>query len=85
MRDMYEPGIDEDIESRIQTVLDETVRPAIRRDGGDIQLVKVDGHRVIVRLTGHCAHCPMSQMTLKQFVETTLRRCVDEQLVVEPE
>jgi len=53
------------------------VRPSLQADGGDIELVEVkeDG-TVMVRLKGACAGCPMSQMTLKQGVETYLKKQV---------
>jgi Fe-S cluster biogenesis protein NfuA len=48
------------------------LRPALRAHGGDIELVRVEAGRVIVRLTGACAGCPMAQVTLKQGVEKFL-------------
>jgi Fe-S cluster biogenesis protein NfuA len=50
----------------------EKIRPMLQRDGGDIELVEVNGGVVKVRLTGACKGCPMSQMTLKQGVEKLL-------------
>lgn len=50
----------------------EKIRPLLQRDGGDIELVEVNGGIVKVRLTGACKGCPMSQMTLKQGVERVL-------------
>ena len=55
------------------------VRPSLQADGGDIELVSVsDEGRVTVRLKGACNGCPMSQMTLKQGVETYLKKEVPE-------
>jgi Fe-S cluster biogenesis protein NfuA len=52
----------------------EKVRPALQRDGGDIELVDVKDDGVVqVRLTGACGGCPMSQMTLKMGVEKVLK------------
>jgi Fe-S cluster biogenesis protein NfuA len=52
----------------------EKIRPALQRDGGDVQLVDVKDDGVVqVRLTGACAGCPMSQMTLKMGVERLLK------------
>lgn len=48
------------------------LRPALRAHGGDIELVRVEDSRVVVRLTGACAGCPMAQLTLKQGVEKFL-------------
>ena len=51
----------------------EEIRPAIQMDGGDVELVDVDGAgRVTVRLLGACTGCSMSQMTLKQGIENLL-------------
>jgi Fe-S cluster biogenesis protein NfuA len=58
------------------------LRPAILADGGDIELVGLDGHTARVRLTGACAGCPMAHMTLHLGLETALRR-VDPELRVE--
>ena len=50
------------------------VRPLLVADGGDIQLVTLAGDEVRVRLTGACADCPTSHMTLHVGLETALRR-----------
>jgi len=60
----------------------EDIRPALQNDGGDIEFVSMDGNDVSVRLTGACAGCPMSQMTLKGGVERYLRNFVDPKLTV---
>ena len=53
----------------------EDVRPHLQADGGDVELVDVeDDGTVKVRLTGSCAGCPMSQMTLKWGVENYLKK-----------
>jgi len=49
------------------------VRPYLLADGGDIELVAVEGPNVRVRLTGMCAGCPSSHLTLSMGVETALR------------
>ncbi|MEM2126788.1 MAG: NifU family protein [Candidatus Bathyarchaeia archaeon] len=54
----------------------EEVRPHLQFEGGDIELVDIEGDVVKVRLKGACMGCPMSQMTLKWGVETYLRRRV---------
>lgn len=61
-------------EEQIEQVL-EQVRPALRMDGGDIELVKYDSENgaVHVRLQGACVGCPMSQVTLKMGVEMALQ------------
>ncbi|MCW4005513.1 MAG: NifU family protein [Candidatus Bathyarchaeota archaeon] len=65
------------MKQRVQEALDE-IRPQIQADGGDIQLVDVEGGVVKVRLQGHCVGCPMSAMTLKQGVEAHLKRRIPE-------
>jgi len=57
---------------RVEAVL-ERVRPFMQADGGDIELVDVDGNSADVRLTGMCAGCPSAHMTLYLGVETALR------------
>ena len=67
------------MKEKVQQVIEE-IRPALQRDGGDIELVNVseDDGVVTVRLTGACRGCPMSQMTLKMGVEDELKRKVPE-------
>ena len=52
----------------------EKVRAGLQQDGGDIELVAVEGDVVKVRLKGACAGCPMSQVTLANFVERELKK-----------
>ncbi len=60
----------------VEAALD-TVRPALQADGGNVELVDVTDDGVVsVRLTGACAGCPMSTMTLKMGIERTLRERV---------
>jgi len=55
------------------------VRPSLQADGGDIELVSVGDDGVVkVRLTGACGSCPMSVMTLKQGVESYLKKMIPE-------
>jgi Fe-S cluster biogenesis protein NfuA len=60
------------------------VRMALQQDGGDIELVSVESGVVKVRLKGACAGCPMSQMTLANFVERELKGACPEVKRVEP-
>jgi len=51
------------------------IRPALVRDGGNVELVNVDDEgKVEVKLTGACAGCPMSTMTLKMGIEQILKQ-----------
>ena len=57
----------------------EGIRPALQADGGDVDLVEVTEDGIVkVRLTGACGGCPMSQMTLKQGIESRLKEMVPE-------
>ena len=49
------------------------IRPALQADGGDVELVDVDGGVVKVRLTGACGGCPMATITLKNGIEAMLK------------
>ncbi len=61
----------------VQKVIDEEIRPSLQADGGDLELVDVDGSTVYVSLRGTCTQCPSSQLTLKDGVEGRLREIVD--------
>ena len=53
----------------------QTIRPYLKADGGDVQLVRVTPEGIVeVKLTGACSDCPMSQMTLRAGVERALIR-----------
>jgi NifU-like protein len=67
----------------IRKVLDEDIRPYVQADGGDIELVGVEGNKVKVRLHGACGTCPSSMITLRQGVETRLQAKISPDLVVE--
>jgi Fe-S cluster biogenesis protein NfuA len=65
----------ESIQKRVQEALNE-IRPQIQSDGGDVELVSIEKQTVKVRLTGHCAGCPMAAMTLKNGVEALIKQRV---------
>lgn len=69
----------------IEEVMEREIRPSLRHDGGDIELIDVIGDRVIVATRGTCAVCQASQVTLKGFVESRLRELVAPELIVEEE
>ncbi len=55
----------------------EAVRPILRADGGDVELVDIQKNGIVqVRLTGACQGCPMSQMTLKSSIERAVKKMV---------
>ena len=61
-----------DIESKIVKILEEKIRPAVARDGGDIKFKEFKDGVVKVQLQGSCSGCPSSTMTLKQGVQNLL-------------
>ena len=67
----------------IEEVIDREIRPSLQQDGGDIELVDLDGNRVIVALRGSCANCPSAEFTLAGYAEKKLREFVDPDLVLE--
>jgi len=71
-----------EIEEKVQKALTE-IRPQIQADGGDIELVAVEGTVAKVRLRGACVGCPMSALTLKQGVERLIKAKVPEIQTVE--
>lgn len=66
-----------EVEGKIKEALDK-IRPALQMDGGDVEFVKYDEANGVVQvsLVGMCAHCPMSQITLKQGIETEVKKMV---------
>ena len=65
------------MKERVQTVIDK-IRPMLKADGGDVELVAIEGPVVKVSLKGACAGCPMSQMTLKNGIERLLKKEIPE-------
>jgi Fe-S cluster biogenesis protein NfuA len=56
----------------------ESIRPSLQADGGDVELVAVEGNVVKLRLQGACGTCPMATMTLKQLIEVRIKEAVPE-------
>ena len=67
----------------IEETIEREIRPSLKHDGGDIELIDVVGNRVLVATRGACAVCKASDLTLKHFVEVKLRDLVSADLVVE--
>ena len=67
----------------IEETLEREIKPSLKKDGGDVELIDVDGNMVLVRLRGTCAVCVASDVTLKHYVEARLRELVTPELVVE--
>jgi Fe-S cluster biogenesis protein NfuA len=70
------------MEDKIKELL-EMVRTKLQDDGGDLELVKIEGKTVSVRLKGACGCCPHAMATLKGFVENVLKENIDQDIVVE--
>ncbi|MDD5681411.1 MAG: Fe-S cluster assembly protein NifU [Candidatus Omnitrophica bacterium] len=69
--------------SLIQETMDREIRPSLKSDGGDIEVVDIDRNRVYVKLLGTCLGCPATGVTLKAFVESKLKEFVDDEIIVE--
>jgi NifU-like protein len=67
----------------IQQTINEQIRPALRAHGGNIELIDVEGNKVIVAFRGMCAQCRLAELTMKDVVEAKLREFVSEELFVE--
>jgi len=67
----------------IEEVIDREIRPGLRQDGGDLELIDVDGNTVKVRFRGACSGCIISEVTLKDVVEARLKENVSEEITVE--
>ena len=71
------------VEVRVQNALSQ-IRPYLQQDGGDVEYVDMTNEGVVmVRLTGHCGSCPHAIQTLKQGIETAIKRVIPEVKSVE--
>ncbi|MBW2061301.1 MAG: Fe-S cluster assembly protein NifU [Deltaproteobacteria bacterium] len=66
----------------IEETIEREIRPALKMDGGDIELVDVDGNHVMVTLKGTCSTCAASQFTLTEYVEQKLKEFVTDEIMV---
>ncbi len=67
---------------KINSIIENQISSELQKDGGDIELVDIEGDKVYVKLRGKCSGCKNSHMTLKVFVEQTLREAVSSQIEV---
>ncbi|MHC5159314.1 MAG: Fe-S cluster assembly protein NifU, partial [Planctomycetota bacterium] len=67
----------------IQETINEQIRPALQADGGDVELLDVDGNTVLVAFRGMCAQCKMAEFTMRDVVQARLREFVSDELTVE--
>jgi len=56
----------------LEVIFDDLVRPALNMDGGDLNLVKIDGHDIHVTLVGACQTCPSATITMKMGIQRLL-------------
>lgn len=71
------------IETRVKNAL-EQIRPYLQQDGGDVEYVDITNEGVVmVRLQGHCGSCPHAMQTLKQGIESAIKRVIPEVKSVE--
>lgn len=70
------------MEEKIRNRLNE-LRAMLQADGGDLEIVSIDGTDVKLRLKGACGSCPHAAMTLKGGIERTLQHEIDEHIIVE--
>ena len=67
----------------IEESIEREINPTLKKDAGRLDLIDVDGNRVLVRMGGTCASCAKSPVTLKHYVESKLRELVSPEIVVE--
>ena len=72
----------EELEEKIKERL-ESIRKMLQQDGGDCEIVKIEGKTVTLTLKGACGSCPYAMETLKGYVQENLRDSVDPEIVVE--
>lgn len=69
---------------RITGIIEQKIRPLLQEDGGDVEIVSLEGMKLQVRLIGACSGCPRSYETLKYGIENALKNLVDEKIEVIP-
>jgi len=67
----------------IEETFEKEIRPMLKADGGDIELIDIDGDKVVVSLRGMCSSCSSSSFTLKKYIEPKLKEFVSEDLYIE--
>jgi len=69
--------------AKIQETINNEIKPSLVKDGGDVELIDVDGNKVLVALRGACSSCPSADVSLRYAIEHKLKEYVSEDLVVE--
>lgn len=77
------PFSNEELFEAVNNILDGKIKDYIKKDGGDIELIKVDNAIIYVRLSGACVGCAGSSSTLKYVVEKEIKRMIHPELIVE--
>mgnify|MGYP001614063712 FL=1 len=67
----------------IEETLQSEIRPELEKDGGGVELIDIDGNRVVIQLRGMCSGCHVSSVTIKSFIAPKLREFVSPELTVE--
>jgi NifU-like protein len=67
---------------RVEEIIDREIRPQLRKDGGDVELIDIEGDRVITAFRGMCAGCHSASFTRQDFIQAKLREFVDPDLTV---
>ena len=70
---------------KIEETIEGEIRPMLKKDGGDLELIDVRGNTVVISFRGMCAQCQVAEFTMKDVVEARLREFVDDAIVVEEE
>jgi Fe-S cluster biogenesis protein NfuA len=71
--------MNDEIKQKIKNIIENTIRPGLQADGGNIDLVEITNAGIVkVKLRGACVTCPFSQMTMSLGVEKTLKDAVPE-------
>jgi NFU1 iron-sulfur cluster scaffold homolog, mitochondrial len=68
---------------KINEIIDKTIRPALQRDGGDLQVVGLDGKTLKIQYEGACGGCPHAAMGTLHAIQSVLRDEYDPEIVVE--
>ncbi len=67
----------------IEETFEKEIRPMLKADGGDIELIDIEGDKVLVSLRGMCSSCTSAQFTLKKYIEPKLKEFVSEDIFIE--
>lgn len=67
---------------KINNIIETQISPELQKDGGDIALVDIQDNKIFVKLHGKCSSCKNATLTIKRFVEQTLRTALDEEVEV---